>query len=210
MLGTPRQKILILDFGAQYNQLIARRVREAKVYSKVVPYNITPSELKIEKPKGLIFSGGPNSVRLKNSPFPHPEIFKLGIPILGICYGMQVMGEMLDGKVSATRKREYGKTELIIDEHNPLFTDLNPNLICWMSHGDKVTKLPPGFVSYAHTLHSKIASMGDSDRKFYGVQFHPEVVHTPWGIEVLNRFIYDICNCKPSWKSFKKNLSNLA
>jgi len=199
MTGRPRQKVLILDFGAQYNQLIARRVREAKVYSEVVPYNITPEAVSSEKPKGLIFSGGPSSVREPSSPLPHPDLFKLGIPILGICYGMQVMGHMLGGTVSSTRKREYGKTELFVDESEPLFEGLNPNLICWMSHGDKVTRLPPGFKAYAHTYNTKIAAMGDSTRGFYGVQFHPEVVHTPWGIEVIKNFLYKICGCEPSW-----------
>jgi len=199
MATKPRQKILILDFGAQYNQLIARRVREARVYSEVVPYNITAAELRKVKPKGLIFSGGPASVKRKDSPFPDPEIFKLGVPILGICYGMQLMGEMLDGKVSGTRKAEYGKTELTVDDTSNLFDGLNPNLICWMSHGDKVTKLPPGFERLAHTRSSKIASMGDPDRGFYGVQFHPEVIHTPWGIDIIKNFLYDVCDCKPTW-----------
>ncbi|HDS30579.1 MAG TPA: glutamine-hydrolyzing GMP synthase [Firmicutes bacterium] len=199
MASKPRQKILILDFGAQYNQLIARRVREAKVYSEVVPYTITPEELEKEKPKGLIFSGGPSSVRLKNSPYPDPGIFRIGIPILGICYGMQLMGRMLDGRVSGTRKKEFGKTELTVDEPDPLFKGLNPNLICWMSHSDNVTGLPPGFKKYAHTFNTKIAAMGDIERKLFGVQFHPEVVHTPWGIEVIKRFLYDICECEPTW-----------
>jgi GMP synthase (glutamine-hydrolysing) len=199
MVATPRQKILILDFGAQYNQLIARRVREAKVYSEVVPYTIAPEEILAHKPKGIILSGGPSSVREPESPFPHPDLFKLGIPILGICYGMQLMGRMLDGVVSGTRKREYGKTELTVDEQYPLFKGLNPNLIFWMSHGDKVTKLPPGFVNFAHTYNTKIVSMGDASRKLYGVQFHPEVVHTPWGIEIVKNFLYDICGCEASW-----------
>jgi GMP synthase (glutamine-hydrolysing) len=199
MVSSQLQKILILDFGAQYNQLIARRVREAKVYSEVVPYTITPEQILEHNPKGLIFSGGPCSVREKESPFPDPELFRLGIPILGICYGMQLMGLMLNGGVSGTRKREYGKTELTVDDPYPLFKGLNPNLICWMSHGDKVTKLPPGFQSYAHTFNTKIASMGDPSRKFYGVQFHPEVVHTPWGIEVIKNFLYEVCECDKSW-----------
>lgn len=199
MASKPTQKILILDFGAQYNQLIARRVREAKVYSEVVPYNISPAEIRKIKPRGLIFSGGPSSVRRKDSPLVDPEIFELGIPVLGICYGMQLMGLMLGGRISGTRKREYGKTEIQVDENSPLFKGLNPNLICWMSHGDKVRKLPPGFEKYAQTFHTKIASMGDPQRKLYGVQFHPEVVHTPWGIDLIKNFLYDICECKPTW-----------
>jgi len=195
----PKQKIIILDFGAQYNQLIARRVREAKVYSEVVPYNITPKEILKYKPKGLIFSGGPSSVRRKDSPMPDKRLFELGIPILGICYGMQLMGKMLGGGISGTRKSEYGKTELAVDDDNVLFDGLNPNLICWMSHGDKVTKLPPGFEKLAHTRNTKIASMADHERGFYGVQFHPEVVHTPWGIDVISNFLYEVCGCSPTW-----------
>ncbi len=199
MATKPIQKILILDFGAQYNQLIARRVREAKVYSEVVPYTITPEEILREGPKGMILSGGPSSVRLKDSPFPDPGLFRLGIPILGICYGMQLMGSMLDGQVTGTRKKEYGKTELTVDDSDLLFKGLNPNLICWMSHGDIVKKLPPGFKSLAHTFNTKHASMGDPERKFYGVQFHPEVVHTPWGIDLIKNFLYTVCGCEPTW-----------
>jgi len=199
MATKPAQKILILDFGAQYNQLIARRVREARVYSEVVPYTITPEEVRKLNPSGLIFSGGPSSTRLKDSPFPHPGLFNLNIPILGICYGMQLMGKMLDGHVSAARKKEFGKTELTVDDSVVLFNGLNPNLICWMSHGDKVTKLPPGFVNLAHTRSTKIAAMADRERKFYGVQFHPEVVHTPWGIDIIKNYLYDVCACKPTW-----------
>jgi len=199
MATKPIQKILILDFGAQYNQLIARRVREAKVYSEVVPYTITPEEILREGPKGMILSGGPSSVRLKDSPFPDPALFKLGIPILGICYGMQLMGSMLDGQVSGTRKKEYGKTELTVDDSDLLFRGLNPNLICWMSHGDIVKKLPPGFKSLAHTFNTRHASMCDPERRFYGVQFHPEVVHTPWGIDFIKNFLYTACGCEPTW-----------
>ena len=199
MASKPRQRILILDFGAQYNQLIARRVREAKVYSEVVPYTIAPEEVLKHRPSGLILSGGPGSVRLKDSPFPNPGILQLGIPILGICYGMQLLGEMLGGRVSGTRRREYGKTELTVDVADPLFKGLNPHLICWMSHGDKVTRLPPGFERYAHTYSLKIAAMGDARRGLYGVQFHPEVVHTPWGIDLIKNFLYRICGCEPTW-----------
>ncbi len=208
MTSKPQQKILILDFGAQYNQLIARRVREAKVYSEVVPYTISPDDILRVAPKGLILSGGPASVKQKHSPFPDPELFNLGIPILGICYGMQLMGRMLDGRVSRTRKKEYGKTELTVDEEYPLFKGLNPNLICWMSHGDKVTSLPPGFLRYAHTPNSRIAAMGDPNRDFYGVQFHPEVVHTPWGIDLIRNFLYEVCGCDPTWTP--KNFVDLA
>lgn len=212
MLSTPSQKILVIDFGAQYNQLIARKVRESRVYCEIVPYWITPKEIKKHNPKGLIFSGGPNSVHVKDAPLPDPKLFEMGIPILGICYGMQVMGELLGGKVAGSRKREFGKTELTVDKKNILFEGLLPNLTCWMSHGDKVKKLPEGFEIFAHTYNAKIASMGDDKRKFYGVQFHPEVVHTPWGIDLFKNFIYQVCNCKPSWTAsnfIKSSISDI-
>ncbi len=199
MLSTPSEKILVIDFGAQYNQLIARKVRESRVYCEIVPYWITPAEVKKHKPKGMIFSGGPNSVHVDNAPMPDPKLFNLGIPVLGICYGMQVLGEMLGGKVGGSRKREFGRTELTVDKDNPLFKGLLPNLTCWMSHGDSIKHMPEGFEAYAHTFNTRIASMGDTKRKFFGVQFHPEVVHTPWGIDLVKNFVYEICGCSPTW-----------
>jgi len=199
MLKTPTQKILVVDFGAQYNQLIARKVREGSVYCEIVPYWITPAEVKKHKPKGLIFSGGPSSVHIKDAPLPHKGLLDLGLPILGICYGMQILGEMLGGKIGAVRKREFGRTELTVDKENVLFEGLLPKLTCWMSHGDSVRELPPGFEIFAHTYNTKIASMGDGKRSFYGVQFHPEVVHTPWGIDLIKNFLYRVCKCEPNW-----------
>lgn len=195
------QSIIILDFGSQYNQLIARRVREAKVYSEILPYSTSISIEKILKynPKGIIFSGGPDSVYEKNAPLITKEIFNLGIPILGICYGMQLMAYLLGGKVREGKKHEYGKTELFVDDDRILFKDLNPHLICWMSHGDIVSTTPAGFEILARTPNSPIAAMANFEKKLFGVQFHPEVIHTPWGIEIIKNFLYEVCNCSPIW-----------
>jgi GMP synthase (glutamine-hydrolysing) len=194
-----RDIILILDFGSQYTQLIARRVRESKVFSQIVPYNITAEEIKEIHPKGIILSGGPLSVYEKNAPMPRPEIFKMGIPVLGICYGMQVITHMLGGKVGKAKAREYGKAELFIDSNKDLFANLSTNLTCWMSHGDEILTPPPGFVKLAHTLNAGNAAIGNRARKIYGVQFHPEVVHTQRGLQVVQNFCYAICGSLPRW-----------
>ncbi|MFC1674773.1 glutamine-hydrolyzing GMP synthase [Candidatus Omnitrophota bacterium] len=194
-----RQSIVILDFGSQYTQLIARRVRENKVFSRVLPFNTPASEIASYSPKGLILSGGPASVVKKKSPYPDKKIFKLGVPILGICYGMQVITEMLGGKVKHTKGREFGRTELFIDDNRDLFSHLPGNLTCWASHGDFVTKIPSGFRKGAHTLNSPIAAMSNRSRKIYGVQFHPEVTHTEKGKQILNNFLFRICGCLGRW-----------
>lgn len=191
--------ILILDFGSQYTQLIARRVRENKVFSQIIPFNTKASEIEKLAPKGLILSGGPASVYEKEPPLPDKNIFKLGIPILGICYGMQAIAEILAGKVKHTLSREYGKAELFIDNHKDIFNNLPSNLTCWMSHGDELKKLPPGFSIVAHTLNAAIAAIANSNRKIYGVQFHPEVVHTQRGSQILANFLFKICSCLPRW-----------
>jgi GMP synthase (glutamine-hydrolysing) len=201
-----RQTILILDFGSQYTQLIARRVRENKVFSKIIAYNTPAKDILAMQPKGLILSGGPASVMKKKSPCPDKGIFKLGIPILGICYGMQVIAEMLGGRVKHTKEREFGKVELFIDETRDLFSHLPGNFTCWESHGDYVTKLPPGFIISAHTLNTPITSISSRKRKIYGVQFHPEVTHTEKGNQILSNFLFKICNCLSRWtmQSFVK------
>jgi GMP synthase (glutamine-hydrolysing) len=191
--------ILILDFGSQYTQLIARRIRENKVYSKIVPYNITPEEIASYNPKGLIFSGGPLSVYDKNAPLPHPEIFKCGLPILGVCYGMQVITQMLGGKVGKSKSREFGRAELFVDSNKDLFTNLSTNLTCWMSHSDHILDLPQGFVPIAHTLNAPVSAIANRHKKIFGVQFHPEVVHTQRGSQILINFVYQICGCLPRW-----------
>lgn len=194
-----RDIILILDFGAQYTQLIARRIRESKVFSQIVPYNISANEIKNLHPKGIILSGGPQSVYEPKAPLPSVEIFKLGIPILGICYGMQAITHMLGGKVAKAKGREYGKAELFIDSNKNLFANLSTNLTCWMSHGDEITTPPPGFIRIAHTLNSANAAIANRSRKIWGVQFHPEVVHTQRGLQILQNFAYTVCGCLPRW-----------
>ena len=194
-----RQTILILDFGSQYTQLIARRVRENKVFSRIIPYNTPAKEIAALSPKGLILSGGPASVTEKKSPLPDKGIFKLAVPILGICYGMQVIAEMQGGRVKHTRGREYGKTELFVDENRDLFNHLPGNFTCWASHGDYVSKLPPGFVTIAHTQNAPIAGIACPRRKIYAVQFHPEVSHTEKGIQILANFLFKICGALSRW-----------
>lgn len=194
-----RQTILILDFGSQYSQLIARRVRENKVFSKIIPFNTPAQEIAAMQPKGLIFSGGPSSVVEKKGPRPDKNIFKLGIPILGICYGMQVIAEMNGGRVKHTKEREYGKAELFIDYNRGLFNHLPGNFTCWASHGDYVTKLPPGFHITAHTLNAPIAAISNLKKKIFAVQFHPEVTHTEKGSQILGNFLFRICGCLGRW-----------
>lgn len=191
--------ILVLDFGSQYTQLIARRVRECKVYSKIVPFNITPEEIMEHKPKGIILSGGPMSVYDENAPIPDKEIFKLELPILGICYGMQVINHIFGGKVKASREREFGRSELFVDRNKNLFAKLPTNITCWMSHSDEIKKIPPGFVTLAHTLNASVAAFANRPKKIYGIQFHPEVVHTQSGKDILSNFLFGICNCFPRW-----------
>ncbi len=191
--------VLILDFGSQYTQLIARRVREAKVFSLIQPFNLSIQKVREISPKAIILSGGPSNVYQKGAPIPDKKIFELGIPVLGICYGMQLMGYHFKGKVLKTQLREYGHANLKVDDHSDLFYGLNGNLQCWMSHGDHVEKLPPGFKRIAHTKSSPIASMKDPKKKLYGVQFHPEVVHTPEGSKVLRNFLYRVVKLKPNW-----------
>lgn len=194
-----KQIILILDFGSQYTQLIARRVRENKVFSRIIPFNTPAKEIAAMQPKGLILSGGPASVVEKKSPYPDKGIFKLGIPILGICYGMQAIAEMQGGRVKHTKGREYGKTELFIDNNRDLFSHLPGNFTCWASHGDYVTKLPPGFVVSAHTMNAPIAAISNKKKKIYAVQFHPEVTHTEKGNQILSNFMFKICGCLGRW-----------
>lgn len=198
-------KILVLDFGSQYTQLIARRVREKSVYSEIFPFNSPLEKIKAFNAKGIILSGGPSSVYDKKAPFPDKKIFQLGIPILGICYGMQFMAHALKGIVAKAQKREYGKAELFIDNDSDILhgIDSSKNIV-WMSHGDRIEKLPEGFISIAHTNNSPIAAMAYRQKRFYALQFHPEVVHTEKGKEILKNFVFDICRCNATWtmKSF--------
>jgi len=191
--------VLVLDFGGQYNQLIARRVREFNVYCEVVPYKISVEEVKAKNPKGIIFTGGPNSVYADKAPKCHDEIFKLGIPILGICYGGQLMAETLGGKVNRAKNREYGKTALSINQGSLLFKDIPQDSICWMSHTDFIERAPEGFKITAATADCPVAAMEDVENKYYAVQFHPEVEHTENGKEIIRNFLYEVCQCAGSW-----------
>ena len=202
-----KDTVVILDFGSQYNQLIARRVRECKVYSVLIPYNTPTWKIKSYNPKAIILTGGPASVTEKGAPRANPEIFKLGVPILGICYGMQFTAYALGGKVGKSKKREYGYAELVLNKKERFFKLFQKKEKVWMSHGDKVQEMPKGFVILAHTKNSHIASMADTVRKIYGVQFHPEVIHTPKGMQIFKNFLYDIAGLRPTWtmSSFIKN-----
>lgn len=193
------QAVLVLDFGAQYAQLIARRVRECKVYSEIVPHGITPEEIRKRRPKGLILSGGPASVYVKGAPTCDPKIFDLGVPVLGICYGMQLMTHLMKGEVAHTKKSEYGKTKLYAQEGSLLFRDLPLKQTVWMSHRDSVKTPPSGFKAVAGTESTPVAAFENLERKLFGVQFHPEVVHTPEGMEILKNFLYEACQTTPSW-----------
>ncbi len=191
--------ILIIDFGSQYNQLIARRVRENRVFCQVEPPNVTVAAIKKLSPDGIILSGGPGSIYEKNSPRIDKAIFGLGIPILGICYGLHYMVDALGGTVKGVKKREYGFAELSIKSNAPLFNDIHGQTTCWMSHGDTIAKLPRGFKITASTSSTRAAAVVHLKKKLFGVQFHPEVAHTPQGKQILRRFLFDICGCKRRW-----------
>lgn len=198
------EKILLLDFGSQYTQLIARRIRESKVYSEIFPFSASIEKIKNFNPKGIILSGGPSSVYDSGAPIPDLKIFELGIPVLGICYGMQLMAYCLGGKVAKAQKREYGRAELIIDDRKDIFEGIPVKTTVWMSHGDRIERCPPSFNPIAHTDNSPVAAMANKGKRFYALQFHPEVVHTAKGFEILKNFLFKICRCKPIWnmKSF--------
>lgn len=194
------EQIVILDFGSQYTQVIARRIRECNVYSVILRYDTPAAEIARLKPSGLILSGGPSSVYAEDAPLPDKEIFKLRVPILGICFGIQLLAQYLGGKVEPGQKREYGKGTLTIrDAGCPLLTGLPEQIQVWNSHGDKLTKMPKGFVPVATTENSPFAVIENRDRHLYGLQFHPEVVHTPKGREIINNFVHKICGCGKDW-----------
>jgi len=194
-----REWIAILDFGSQYTQLIARRVREAKVYTEILPCSIELKKIKKNLPKGIILSGGPSSVYDKHAPVCDKGIFELGIPILGICYGAQIIAQTLGGKVTKTSQAEYGKIDIIIDNQEDIFYGFPEKTVCWMSHQDLVEDLPINFKIIAHSKNTKAAAISNKKKKIYGVQFHPEVTHTPLGKKLLENFLYKICQCQPSW-----------
>jgi GMP synthase (glutamine-hydrolysing) len=199
---TPFDKILILDFGSQYTQLIARRVRECQIYSEIHPYDLPLEKVRDLSPKGIILSGGPASVYEKNAPHCDPALLRMGIPILGICYGMQLIGQLLGGKVTHSEKREYGKAKVILQQDGKLFKHIGGKghtLEVWMSHGDQIRILPSGFHAIARSRNTPFVAIEDSRRKIYGLQFHPEVVHTQKGLEIIRNFLFDICGCSKLW-----------
>ncbi|CAC5343643.1 MULTISPECIES: glutamine-hydrolyzing GMP synthase [Planktothrix] len=194
-----RQMIVILDFGSQYSELIARRIRETEVYSEVISYRTTAEKLKEINPKGIILSGGPNSVYDDGAPECDPKIWELGIPVLGVCYGMQLMVKQLGGSVERAKRAEYGKASLHIDDPTDLLTNVEQGATMWMSHADSCNQLPPGFEILAHTENTPSAAIADHENKMYGVQFHPEVVHSIGGQALIRNFVYHICRCHPTW-----------
>ena len=194
------QLVIVLDFGGQYNQLIARRVRECNVYCEVVPFTKSIEEIKAKNPSAIIFTGGPNSVYEDGSPLYTKEIFSLGVPILGICYGSQLMAHLLGGEVKSANMREYGKTELEIDKSSKLFNSVEEKSVCWMSHTDYIANIPEGFKIIASTAHCPVAAMENEDKKLYAVQFHPEVEHTVFGQKMLHNFLYNVCGLNGDWK----------
>jgi GMP synthase (glutamine-hydrolysing) len=195
----PNEIIVVLDFGGQYNQLIARRIRDLGVYSELLPYNTPVEKIRELAPKGIVFSGGPSSVYGEDAPMVDPAVYEMGVPILGICYGMQLMAHQLRGRVEKAGKREYGKADVVFETDCPLIAGMEPHQLVWMSHGDHVVELPPGFVRHASTGHAPIAAMSHPERRMYAVQFHPEVRHSVNGNEMIRNFMYEICGCEGNW-----------
>ncbi len=197
--GGLHERVVVLDFGGQYTQLIARRVRECHVFCEILPYSTPLDVLRAHAPKGIILSGGPASVYEPNAPRVEPALFETGIPLLGICYGHQLMAQMLGGEVQPAAHREYGRTHLRVQHTEPLFVGLERELVCWMSHGDQVVQPPHDFTILATTENTPIAAMGNHQRRLYGVQFHPEVAHTPFGKQLLQNFLFRVCGCRGDW-----------
>ncbi len=204
------ERILILDFGSQYTQLIARRIRESHVYCEIHPFNIGMERVKAFGASGIVLSGGPSSVHDEGAPLADPGVFSLGVPVLGICYGMQLMAHQMEGAVEKADRREYGPAAIDLETASTLFQDVETeNVRVWMSHGDRIIRLPPGFSVLARSENSPVAAMGDSRQHLYGVQFHPEVVHTPCGKTILENFLFRICRCRSTWtmKSFVESVT---
>ncbi len=195
-----QEKVLVIDFGGQYNQLVARRVRECNVYCEIYSYRTELEAIRAMNPKGIILTGGPNSCYEENSPTYQKELFALGVPVLGLCYGAQVMMHVLGGKVEKAPVREYGKTEVRVNQDSPLFADVSQDTICWMSHFDYISRPAPGFAVTAHTADCPVAAVEDRENNLYAVQFHPEVLHTLEGTKILYNFVRNICGCAGSWR----------
>ena len=194
------EKVLVVDFGGQYNQLVARRVRECNVYCEIVSYRVGLDAIRAQNPKGIIFTGGPNSVYVDGAPTIDPAIFDLGIPVLGLCYGFQLMTHLLGGHVCKAPEREYGKTLVHVDTKSKVFENVSPETICWMSHNDYAETAPTGFTISAYTDNCPVAAIELPEKNLYGFQFHPEVLHTPEGKTMLHNFVYNVCGCKGDWK----------
>jgi GMP synthase (glutamine-hydrolysing) len=202
-----QEKVIVIDFGGQYNQLVARRVRECNVYCEIYSYRTNLDQIKAMNPKGIILTGGPNSCYEEGAPTYTRELFELGIPVLGLCYGAQLMQHILGGKVEKAPVREYGKTEVFVDTTSPLFADVAPATICWMSHFDYISQIAPGFRIVAHTADCPVAAAEDDERGLYAIQFHPEVLHTQEGSKMLHNFVRNVCGCAGTWRmdSFVEN-----
>ena len=198
--GLSSEKVIVIDFGGQYNQLVARRVRECNVYCEIYSYRTDIEQIKAMQPKGIILTGGPNSCYEQNAPTYTKELFELGIPVLGLCYGAQLMMLLLGGKVEKAPLREYGKTKVHVDRTSPLFSNVEETTVCWMSHNDYISKLAPGFCVVAHTADCPVAAAQWLDKNLYAVQFHPEVLHTVEGTKMLYNFVRDICGCEGTWR----------
>ncbi|MDY2607192.1 MAG: glutamine-hydrolyzing GMP synthase, partial [Lachnospiraceae bacterium] len=202
-----KEMIIVLDFGGQYNQLVARRVRECNVYCEIYSYRTELEKIKEMNPKGIILTGGPNSCYEADSPTYKKELFELGIPVLGLCYGAQLMQHVLGGKVEKAPVREYGKTEVMVDKSSPLFANVEEKTICWMSHFDYISNVAPGFKISAHTADCPVAAAENPDKNLYAIQFHPEVLHTQEGSKMLYNFVRNVCGCQGLWRmdSFVEN-----
>ncbi len=195
-----QEKIIVIDFGGQYNQLVARRVRECNVYCEIYSYRTPIEEIKAMEPKGIILTGGPNSCYEEGAATCSPELFELGVPVLGLCYGAQLMMQVLGGNVTKAPVREYGKIEVTVDKTSRLFGDVSEKTVCWMSHNDYIETMAPGFRSVAHSDNCPVAAAEYADKKLYAIQFHPEVLHTQEGTKMIRNFVYEVCGCSGTWK----------
>ena len=195
-----RETVIVLDFGGQYNQLVARRVRECNVYCEIYSYKTDLEKIREMNPKGIILTGGPNSCYEPGAATCASELFEMGIPVLGLCYGAQIMMQVLGGKVEQAPVREYGKIKVMVDTNSKLFQDVSPKTICWMSHNDYISKIAPGFTVCAHTVDCPVAAAQNPDKNLYAIQFHPEVLHTVEGTKMLSNFVYQVCGCTGDWK----------
>ena len=199
-LPVNRETVIVIDFGGQYNQLVARRVRECNVYCEIYSYKTDIQKIKDMHPKGIILTGGPNSCYEEGAPTCTKELFELGIPVLGLCYGAQLMQHVLGGKVEKAPVREYGKTQVLVNTESPLFTGIEEETICWMSHFDYISQVAPGFTICAHTNDCPVAAAENREKNLYAIQFHPEVLHTVRGKEILSNYVYNVCHCAGDWR----------